>query len=593
MPSSSSSNNIIGKSFWQAWQAAEESLPLQYQVPRLQEQCGPTALVVMLTPVNVTGALELALIEDAEKKKRPTRISFCVLRMLHAGWSSVPTAAEAALQAKGGGKGGGGGKGATTDRLSEIYAGEHVLAHSYNLNKRGGYSKGARSSECVALSPGMVFTLNVWAKNVAAVFKEQKENVDPFEIGVVQFSMRSLDSEKVEEMIEVRTFQTLSSVSQYARAYIDGVVLPFSLARLTLPKNLAEAETFRARFSEGGHLPNAQELVDTKGLKQSWLRGNLSQTLSLVQVELTSGSFGLGADNMVRYYPSNAVLFLQTLFSQQGAPPCGNIEVVVHLPETHAKNKAWTVDLLNVAILFQTVQLYAIVDTYQSPKQAAEGGGDRAFHSWAKINAASLIAKLAAVFGQNQEPNDTARTDEAVFILSDVPPCHERVVAGSIAALFDADNHKRIMVVPFPESKTHLLVDMRRVVNRLPANDEATSITNSSIVHKDSAWKKGYNAFVFVEGKHVFDFIVCVDVFGELSSAEGVASKRLRAIDMPDISSYCTFDNDDDNDDIAAKPKAKKPEDDEKQNHGDKPPTSAATGGKRKRAPSTQAPEEE
>ena len=518
-----------------AWQAAEHQVQTRHasMLPKFQSMCGPTALVMMLAPVNVKSAVSGGAplpsagggggdaADFSAEKNSSTRITFFVIKMLSPGWSSVP--------AQGGGGGGGGKKGGNnanngknnnnnkgpTDKLSEAF-GEHVLMHSYQLLKKGGYSRGPRSSECLALSPGMVFTLKAWSKNVAIIFKEQTENINPFELAVVQFSIRSTSSEKVDEMVEIKSINTIPCVSVSSFRLVQPELLPGSMQ---------QAAVMRSRYADGTYLQqHYQELVDTKGLKQDWLKNNLSSTVSVVVLNssasgISSGTFAVGPDNVLRFHLEGGSTLADLPLMTSGT-------LLIHYDCSlyQGAPRDWVVGLFNVALSMNSMELLVAVDTYEGGSSDKE----QIVNAFARINVSSITAAmLRLASGVTEAP----------------PPA-------KIISAFEEQGtpRKHITVYAFADNKLHLAIDTRKVSKRASGNNPEAGFT--TIKHVDAEWSKGHNAYVFSDARLVFHFVALVDIADDSGCNGGGGGpgclRGLKTIALPSATAFSIVDEEED-----------------------------------------------
>ena len=200
-----------------------------------EEMCCASALVLCLAPIPIQSTITAAQTSAAEGTgQMSARATFLVLRMLSSGWSSVyeteAQALAAAAMKKGAGSKGGAKNAGPKEKLSRFFGGEHMLIHSYQLIKRGGgYLMGPRTENYLVVSPGMLFTLKTWGSKIENVFKLQKEDVQPFDIAIVQLALKSSDSKKTDEMLELRSFKVLEGASAAAKALVPPSILPASL----------------------------------------------------------------------------------------------------------------------------------------------------------------------------------------------------------------------------------------------------------------------------------------------------------------------------------------------------------------------------
>ena len=236
------------------------------------------------------------------------------------------------------------------DKLSVAF-GEHVLMHSYDLiNQRGSYTRSGRSEQCMAISPGMIITITVWGSKFDAVFKDQKEDVRQFSIGLVQFGIKSMQSTAQEKgmMLDVKTFCAVQGLSAVSSRMLRSELLPGSMQASAIA---------RSHFADGSHLGAEQPT----GIAQNLLTGNLSTTVNLVRVvpKAINGTFGVGADGAVRFYVTQPLADI----------PCTSMLVKYDTTMFGTKSEDWIMRLLNVAMISQAVELMVLIDLYKVPSK--------------------------------------------------------------------------------------------------------------------------------------------------------------------------------------------------------------------------------
>ena len=466
-----------------------------------QELCGTSALVMLLSPVAAKAAHETALADPMAKKS--TRVTFLVLRVLEAGWSTVPANADAAALLINAGKNSGGKKGPSV-KLAEKFGVEHCLVYSYQMLKRGAYNKGLRSTEGVVISPGMIFTLKVWTTNVAKVFKEQTEDGQPFELAVAQLMLRSCECSKTDEMLDLKSLTTMPGLNPSALRLVDGTLFAGSLQ---------EAAIMRSRFADGTHLSGEERDTSllAQALKQEWLKGNLAATVSAIRVALPlgSGAFAIGSDDLLRFH-------IETVGSLGGLS-CSALVVQYDPHQFEGAPREWIVALFNVALMLDdgAVELLISIDTYQGK----DSGSAPPVIAFARLHVAALTAALLS------------RTPLTVWDAQ--PGTTPTEVPKPIAAAFpDPKQRKHMAVVSFANDKVHLAIDTRRISRVEVSSSPSPSL---SMAHMDAAWQKGYNAHVFVEGRLVFHFVATADSAAASSLA---AARGLQTIAMPNLMSH-------------------------------------------------------
>ncbi len=482
-----------------AWQSAEDVQQEQQcaLMHTSQEMMGASALVMLLSSVAVKGAHEAAIADPSAK--RCTRVTFMVLHMMHAGWSTVPANAEAAalmisrLSA---------GKGVPAKKVPSVKLGEkfgggdHCMVYSYQMLKRGLYQKGLRSTEGVVLSPGMIFTLKVWTTNVAKVFKDQTEDAQPFDIAVVQLMLRSNECSKTDEMLDLKSMSVMHGMSP------SGLKLANSML---FPGSMQEAAIMRSRFADGTHIPpeDRDSPLLASSLKQDWLKGNLAQTVSAIRVKLPlgSGAFAIGPDDLLRFHIE--------VVGGLGGLSCNSLVVRYDPRQFEGAPREWIVALFNVALMMDdgAVELLISIDTYQGNANAPP------VIAFARVRIAALTSTLLQRISMMIKQEEMPKAIAAVFV--------------------DPKQRKHTALFAFADDKVHLAIDTRRI-SRLESGASGGSsspqLPTFSMVHMESAWQKGYNGYVFVEGRLVFHFVATADS----AAASGLTAARgLQTIAMP------------------------------------------------------------
>lgn len=178
---------------------------------------------------------------------RCVRVSFLILKVLNAGWSSVMPAdaggGAAASKQKGGKRGGGygggysgGARGAPKEKFARILRNanggntEHVMIHSFGLvNKGKMVNRGERTDEYLVLSPGMVLTLRVWGEKIQKVFSQQHTDVAAFDLATLQVSTKSHGCKSQDALLDLRTFATVPGLSAAAHQLVRPSLLASSI----------------------------------------------------------------------------------------------------------------------------------------------------------------------------------------------------------------------------------------------------------------------------------------------------------------------------------------------------------------------------
>ena len=435
-------NNKL-KSVATAMSTAENGFQHQLaQYPAPAELCGVSALVMMLAPVGVKAAHEAALSDPSSK--RPTRVTFMVLRLLAPGWSTLPANAAAV----------GDKKGAKVKQAERF--GDHCLAYSYQLLKRGGYSKGIRSPEGVMISPGMVFTLNTFPTNLAKVMKIT-EDMKTFDMGVVELMLKSTECTKGTEMMELKGLLAVKGCSPSSLRVVDTAMMP---------RSLQDAAEMKTRFGDGSYLSKREDNV-----KQEWLKDNLSATVSMMAFKVQSkmgNSFAIGADDVLRFHGPVAGV------------PVDAFEVTYDPRQFGGAPADWVVGFLNVLtdMCNDAVEVLVSVDSYQGKESATAP-----VYGFVRLH----LAALAAAW-QSKDAIGFAAFPKAV------------------ASVFSEAQRPNLACIPFDDDKMYLVVDTRRV-----SRASAGRAPMLGLNHVEAPWTKGYNAYFFTEGRCVLHFVVSAD----------------------------------------------------------------------------------
>lgn len=510
-------------SFVNTWQSVEQSVQQKLaQLPKIVEQAGPMALVLNLSHVPVAEtASTLEKSTDEAKKNHPgVRTTFLILRMLYPGWSSVSVGSDKDALPPSKSKPGAGKAQAPEVKEKLSYSmGEHVLMHSFDLvNQRGTYTRCGKSEQCMALSPGMVLSTKVWGSKFMGTFKEQKTDVEVFDVALVQFGLKSLQSTAMTSgmMLEIKAFNTVFGINASASKLLKSVIVPMSLE---------EAAISRSRFADGSYLStHAGEEQDNgpKGLQQDMLKGNLSSTVSLIRAvpSQAQGVFALGADDNMRFHINEPIADL----------PCSGSLLRVHYdPAIFASgsDKDWITKLFNVALVMGAIEIFVVVDTYKTSKQqqAAGGGGEDdegpSMDCYARLNVSVLISSILST----------------------------SVVPGSsiqyVQAAFGASTIKNIVAYPSSTNNNVLVaVDLRRMTKKRAADSQQQQ-AKGSVIYKDSAWESAHAVYVFFEGRLVHYFVVPIT-----SAGAGASGSRI-ALETVSMAKWSTDDIDfgDDNSD--------------------------------------------
>jgi hypothetical protein len=525
-------------SFVNTWQSVEQSVQQKLaQLPKTVEQAGPTALVLNLSHVPVVetaSALEHGT-EEAKKNHPGVRTTFLILRMLYPGWSSVSVGADKDAPPPSKSKPGAKAQAPEIKEKLSYSMGDHVLMHSFDLvNQRGTYTRCGKSEQCMAISPGMVLSTKVWGSKFMGTFKEQHTDIGVFDIALVQFGLKSIQSTALSSgmMLEIKAFNAVLGINASASRLLKSVVVPMSLE---------EAAISRSRFADGSYLsPSSSahggeleqgESGGPKGLQQDMLKGNLSSTVSLIRAVpgQAQGVFALGADDNMRFHINEPIADL----------PCsGSLLRVYYDPTIFASgtDKDWITKLFNVALVMGAIEIFVLVDTYKTSKQqqAAVGEDDEgpSMDCYARLNVSVLISSILSA---SMVPGSSVAYVQAAF-------------AASPSTL------KNIAAYPLGTNSNALIaVDLRRMTKkRAIAADSQQLHAKGSVVYKDSAWESAHAVYVFFEGRLVHYFVVPITSGGAGANGSRIALETVSmakwSADDIDFGDDCDANNNSDND---------------------------------------------
>ena len=318
---------------------------------RHEEQASSTALVMSLIATPVTNALAevSGMSEEAIKDHQGVHVTFVILKMLSAGWSSVP------LDGDTGGRRKVPGKPAPREKMyGEKYAcmlGESVKAYTYELvNKKGAKGKGPRADEFVCFSPGMVVSGKIFGNKVAAVFgRSNSGDLLPFQLATVQLGLKSLTSScSIESghMLDIKCITAMPHVSISSPR-----ILPLSLFGSTLQSNNIKRDNFLAGLS----VPEEHK----EGLNMSMIRSSLSLSYAVVDVGYLhpkQGVFAVAPDGKLRMH------ILEPIGDIQGRV----VDVHFDARDHGCKDLRWIAQLFNVCSHFSATRLIVTHDGYKN-----------------------------------------------------------------------------------------------------------------------------------------------------------------------------------------------------------------------------------
>ena len=176
-----------------------------------------------------------------------------------------------------------------------------------------------------------------------------------FDIGIMQMGIKSIGCAGADSgnMLEVKTF---------VRNNHPGINLFSTRLFPSLPTSLLESAAMRTRFLEGSHVENGETFGESK-LKQDWVKGTMSSTVSVVKVSAQGGTFAIGPDDVLRFHVAQPLADL----------PCAQMTVRCD-PSVFGNeaDKDWVCKLLNVLALIDAVELVVVMDSYKTTKLESE-----------------------------------------------------------------------------------------------------------------------------------------------------------------------------------------------------------------------------
>lgn len=352
LPQTSAYHRMDRSAFQQRWLGYQEMSTQKNGIGRHEEQASSSALVLNLIYTPISNALSEVngMSEDAIKDFPGVHVTFVILKMLSAGWSSVP------LDGDTGGRRKTPGKAAPREKLyGDKYAcmmGESVKAYTYELvNKKGSKGKGARAEEFVVFSAGMVISGKIFGNKIASVFGKNNNNGDlmPFQLAVVQLGMKSLTSScSIESghMLDIKSITSLPHVSISSPR-----ILPLSLFGSTLQSNQIKRDNFLA----GQMVPEDQR----EGLNMSMIRSALSASYSVVDagyVQPKQGVFAVAPDGKLRMHVLEPIGDIQARV----------VDVYFDSRDHGSKDLRWMAQLFNVCSHFSATRLIVTYDGYKN-----------------------------------------------------------------------------------------------------------------------------------------------------------------------------------------------------------------------------------
>ena len=251
-------------------------------------------------------------------------------------------------------------------------------------------------------------------------------------------------------------------------------------------------------------------------------------------------------------------------------------------PADTTEGLAWTIRLLNVAVLFGAVELFVAVDLYRGKDDSREPS----LYSFARIDPTPFMTLIQRQGALPSVPSYIAAAFQAQGMASALP--HLAVFPiGPPTTTTTTPNNNNTLASPSslssPSSssnnnKRHLVVDLRKLLRRPPpapapnaaasgggdsrggvASPSAGSVTASPttlnasapepppliapFVQSHAAWERGHNVHVFIDGRLVFSFVAPIYVAG----CELLSSRVFDAIPIPKLEDQGAVYIDDDN----------------------------------------------
>jgi hypothetical protein len=487
-------SNSKTKDIIQSWQSSQETLASKYgALPNLKEMPNALALVLNLQHIEVKSTVEkLQNATDEEKKAhKALRTTFVIVKMLFPGFTYIDTDNEkdAKYQKKGATKG----SGAPKEKLGHLDdCIDHVILHTYKMeSKKGVYRASKRLEECIALSPGMVINGMIWGEKIVKIFKDQSEDIFPFQFGLIQMKLMSNSASSAIEsgrMLEIKSFNsldnTLYSPSSFKLLKAEGL----------LANSIQAAAVLKEKILDGSFLLSEH----TKGnLNQKLVQGSLSNTVQLLALtpQTSHGVFAMGADGKIKLFMHQPIgdvkaYSINTVFDRKAH----------HCPED-GSNDDWMVKLLNLGVMLGAVQLLVIMDTYKN-KDVAEG--DMVLEGYARVDVSQMLKKILAC----KQPSELA---------SEPMDSKKKTIVSIFETQGMANAVKHLFLYPscgVPE--LDLLIDTRKLNNKKFDSMVDTPPHSTALVHSDAKWKKGHMLYVFLDGKSVLSAIIPLEEGGSL-----------------------------------------------------------------------------
>jgi hypothetical protein len=338
--------------FRKSWLAYNELVIQRHgTMHRVNEQPNASALVLNLTHLNIKSSLAALVEGDADAKEHPgVRLTFVIIKMLSAGFSSFQPDGNDAGKRKAGGRGGASASNAPKERYGRMVD-DSVILHSYELlNKKGVRCKGGRSEQFVVLSPGMVISSKIFGNKMQNVFGKEPTTIDinAFQFAIVQLGTTSTSSVGPEggNLLQIRSFTPLPQYSPSSMRLIPAGIMQSSVQAATQRKEA---------FLAGCMVPDAQK----EHANMSMIRNSLSSTFSALDVgyiDPKNGAFAVSATGTIRFHVAEPITDVTPRI----------IEVKYDERDFGSADVQWISKLFNVAVLLKSARMLITIDGYRN-----------------------------------------------------------------------------------------------------------------------------------------------------------------------------------------------------------------------------------
>ena len=499
------------KDIIQSWQSSHEVISAKYgTLPSVKEPPNAIALVLNLQHIEVKSTLEKlqGATPDEIKACKPLRGTFVIVKMLYSGFTYIDNDNEKDSKFS---KNKAANKGAK-EKLGQM-DGDNVLLHTYKIeSKKGVYRPSKRMEECVALSPGMVINAMFWGEKIITVFKEQKQDLLPFQFGVVQMYIKSNSSNASESgrMLEFKSFVSLDasiySPSSFKLLKTDNL----------LGTSVQGAEVIRDRILDGSLISEQNK----KHVNQTLIKGALSTTVNILSVtpNPSHGAIAMAADGKIKFF------LHQPIGDVKGYAINLSFDRLAHHCPEDGSNDEWMAKLLNVCMMIGAVEILVVIDAYKN-KDIMES--EVVLDGFARIDISVIHKRLIACREANQlsmisEPKKSALL--SVFETQGIQNADKNIFAFTSCA-----------------TELDLLIDTRKMT----CKKDASEPIYSALVHHDANWKKGYMLYAFFEGKSVLSAVIPLAESGAMFFSERAKRGLESDVMFADLIKDVEFEEDD------------------------------------------------